>query len=183
MAKYKYTTEQDEWLKENVKSYVWETLAEKFFEKFGEKKNFRTLKTHCTSVLKCAPHLSGYEKGQRAYGTLLVGTERKAKNGYVYVKVSDERVSRNTKHKCWKAKSAVEWERLNSKKLPKGYAVSFLNGDKSDFSFDNLIALPLSCEGKLGMFKKNGMTQKTNKIYALTEYHNKILKEMVGEGE
>lgn len=38
MAKYKYTTEQDEWLKENVKSYVWETLAEKFFEKFGEKR-------------------------------------------------------------------------------------------------------------------------------------------------
>ena len=140
MAKYKYTAEQDEWLIKNAPCFVWEKLAEQFYQKFGVMKNFRTIKTHCTAILKSAPHLSGYEKGQRAYGTLLVGAERKAKNGYVYVKVSDERVSRSTKHKCWKAKSVVEWERLNNKKLPKGYAVSFLNGDKSDFSFDNLIA-------------------------------------------
>ena len=178
MAKYKYTAEQDEWLRKNAEKYLWRVLAEKFFENFGEEKNFRTLKSHCTSTLKCAPHLNGYEKGQKGPGTLPIGSEREAKNGYIYVKISDERISRKNKHKCWRAKSTVEWEKQNNRKLPKGYTVSFLNGNKKDFSRENLIALPLSVEGKLGMFKKQEMPQKINKVYALTEYYCEILKEI-----
>ena len=49
MAKYKYTAEQDEWLRKNAEKYLWRVLAEKFFENFGEEKNFRTL-MYCSMI-------------------------------------------------------------------------------------------------------------------------------------
>lgn len=81
MAKYKYTAEQNKWLTENAPLFVWERLAEEFEKEFGVHKNYRTLKTHCTVILKCAPHLNGYGKGQRNCKTLPLGSDTQTNLG------------------------------------------------------------------------------------------------------
>ena len=182
MAKFKYTEEQDEWLKENAKRFVWVDLAEEFNKRFGINKNFRTLKTHCNSVLKCSPQLCGHEKGQNVWNKRPIRSEYTAPNGYTYVKISDNPVTRNTKHRTavnWKAKQVLVWEKHNKRNLPVGFAVSFLDGDKTNFDINNLIALPISTEGKLGMFKQNCMPTQINKIFALSQYQNDILHEIL----
>lgn len=180
MGKYKYTAEQDEWLKENAKHFIWSDLSEEFYKKFGVLKNFRTLKTHCNTVLKCSPHLNGYEKGQIVHNTCKVGYEYTSPSGYIYVKTSDIPITRSTKKRTnvnWKAKHIIEWENHN-KKLPKGFTVSFLDGDKTNFDINNLIALPVSAAGKLAMFKKKGMPAQVNKIYGLLKYEDEIINKI-----
>lgn len=178
MAKYKYTAEQDKWLIENAPLFVWERLAEKFEKEFGVHKNYRTLKAHCTAILKCAPYLNGHEKGQRNCKTLPLGSEYTDKFGFTVVKVSDRPISRKDRGKNWISKGKVMWEKHNGKRLPNGFAVCFVNGNNQDFSAENLLAVPLSVEGKLGNFKKEKLSAQMNKVYALNEYCNKLLKEI-----
>ena len=185
MAKSKYTEEQDNWLKENAKRFIWVDLAEEFYKQFGVRKNFRTLKAHCNKVLKCSPHLNGYEKGQNVWNKRPIGSEYTAPNGYTYVKISAKPITRNTKHRTavnWKAKQVLEWEKHNKRNLPVGFTVSFLDGDKTNFDINNLIALPISIEGKLGMFKQNGMPPQINKVFALSQYQDDILLKIMENG-
>lgn len=181
MGKYKYTAEQDEWLKENAKHFIWSDLSEEFYKKFGIVKKFRTLKSHCNNTLKCSPHLNGYEKGRVIYNTRPLGSEYVTPNGYTYVKISDKPITRNTKGRSsvnWKAKHIIEWEKYNKKQLPEGFTVSFLDGDKTNFDIDNLIALPVSVEAKLGNFKRKKLPVQANKIYGLMQYENEVINKI-----
>lgn len=73
------------------------------------------------------------------------------------------------------------WEKHNDKRLPNGFAVCFVNGNNQDFSAENLLAVPLSVEGKLGNFKKEKLSAQMNKVYALNEYCNEIMKGYVND--
>ena len=66
--------------------------------------------------------------------------------------------------------------------LPVGFTVSFLDGDKTNFDINNLIALPISIEGKLGMFKQNDMPPQINKVFALSQYQDDILLKIMENG-
>ncbi len=46
---------------------------------------------------------------------------------------------------------------------------------------ENLLAVPLSVEGKLGNFKKEKLSAQMNKVYALNEYCNEIMKGYVND--
>ena len=179
MAKYKYTEEQNQWLIENAPFFTWVELARKFYEKFGVEKNFRTLKGHCYSTLNVVPHLNGYQKGQKGPNWQPIGCEYTTPNGYVYVKVSDIPITRNTKNRTginWKPKQVIVWEEHNKKTLPKGYTVSFVDGDKTNYDISNLIALPRRPQGKLSTFMRdNNVSPQINKIYGLLQYENEII--------
>lgn len=69
-----------------------------------------------------------FKKGHLPWTVLPIGTER-MKHGFVYVKVADPNI--------WKRKQIVVWEKYNGP-VPKGHCVIFLNGDRNDFSIENL---------------------------------------------
>lgn len=62
-----------------------------------------------------------------------IGTERLSKDGYLERKVNDDLPLQAR----WRAVHLIEWEKANGP-LPKGFAVCFVNGDKTDRRLENL---------------------------------------------
>ena len=64
-----------------------------------------------------------------------VGTEKKLSDGYIWVKVDDQP---NVKKQVnWKQKQRLIWEQANGP-IPDGMFVTFLDGNRENFSLDNL---------------------------------------------
>lgn len=78
-----------------------------------------------------------FRKGERRGVAVLVykaiGTERVSKDGYLERKVNDDLPLQRR----WRAVHLIEWEKANGP-LPRGFAVSFVNGDKTDRRLENL---------------------------------------------
>jgi hypothetical protein len=75
-----------------------------------------------------------FKKGQRTQTWQPIGTEVTRKDGYIWLKVSDDaRPARRN----WKSKHQATWEREHGP-LPPGHVVVFRNGDKRNFANDNL---------------------------------------------
>ena len=73
---------------------------------------------------------SWFKKGNVPKNHKPVGSERiDPKNGYVYVKVAEPQK--------WKMKHRIVWENAYGP-IPKDHVVVFLDGDKTNFSLDNL---------------------------------------------
>lgn len=66
---------------------------------------------------------------------------------YEYVKVAEH----GSFYKAWKRKQVVVWERIHGP-VPKGHCVIFLNGNRRDYSTDNLACVSNAILGKM----KNG---------------------------
>lgn len=62
-----------------------------------------------------------------------IGTERLSKEGYLERKVNDDLPLQ----KRWRAVHLIVWEEANGP-IPKGHAIAFLNGDKTDIGLHNL---------------------------------------------
>lgn len=77
-----------------------------------------------------------FRKGVRQGIAVLVykpiGTERISKDGYLERKVNDDLPLQRR----WRAVHLIEWEKANGP-LPRGFAVSFVNGDKTDRRLEN----------------------------------------------
>lgn len=76
---------------------------------------------------------TSFKKGQPARNHKPVGTERIDRDGYVIVKVQDD----GPWHKRWRPKHKVEWEKVHGK-IPKGYVLIFLDGNKRNITMENL---------------------------------------------
>ncbi|CAB4192264.1 HNH nuclease [uncultured Caudovirales phage] len=63
-----------------------------------------------------------------------IGAERISKDGYRERKINDD-MPRQAR---WRAVHLVEWEAVHGR-VPKGYALTFQNGDKRDIRLDNLV--------------------------------------------
>lgn len=78
-----------------------------------------------------------FKKGQRSGVAVTlykpIGTERISKDGYLERKINDDFPA----NRRWRAVHLLVWEAAHGP-LPKGHAVAFLNGDKSDIRLDNL---------------------------------------------
>lgn len=75
-----------------------------------------------------------------------VGSERDTGKGYVLVKVREKPTRPGSKDN-WKMKHVLAWERYHGKKLPQGHEVLFANRDHSDYSEENLVAVPKEVVG------------------------------------
>jgi hypothetical protein len=71
-----------------------------------------------------------FKKGHKPQNYSPVGSERVNVDGYVEIKTGEP--------STWRLKHQVVWEKYKGK-IPKGYAVIFGDGDKSNLSIDNLI--------------------------------------------
>lgn len=84
-----------------------------------------------------------FGKGNRPKNWSPVGTERRRKgcDEYVYVKVAEPNV--------WEQKQRVVWRQIHGD-IPEGMMVSFLDGDRTNFSPENLFLITNQENGHLG---------------------------------
>lgn len=76
-----------------------------------------------------------FSKGHRPSNELPIGAQIYSHDGYLMQKISDDlRVSKKFR---WKPVHHIVWEQVNGP-IPDGHVVIFLDGNKSNFSIDNL---------------------------------------------
>lgn len=73
---------------------------------------------------------TSFKKGNVPKNTLPIGSERTNYNGYILIKT-------RTSPGKWEYKHHLEWEKHNGK-VPKGYSLIFLDGDKTNTDISNL---------------------------------------------
>lgn len=97
-------------------------------------------------------NVTSFKKGQRPVNYRPVGSEITNRAGYVEIKVADPNV--------WKLKHRWLWEQHNGP-VPKGYALIFADGDKSNIAVDNLIMVS---KAQLVRLNQNGLIQDSKEL-------------------
>jgi hypothetical protein len=98
---------------------------------------------------------------------MAVGTERRAPNGYWYVKTED---------RGWVLKHWLEWEKHNGRQVDNTKEqIRFANGKKEDFSKENLVCVP---KGKVRIRQRlAALYAQRDDVKAQIEYYEKKLAE------
>lgn len=78
-----------------------------------------------------------FKKGQNGWNWRPVGSQRLV-DGYLYTKVSDRRRVPWTRN--WKPTHVLLWEKHHGR-VPRGHALAFRNGDRTDIRLENLALL------------------------------------------
>ena len=82
---------------------------------------------------------TSFKKGNVPHTLLPIGSESVTRDGYTIVKVSNK----GKRNDCWRPKQRLVWEKHYGP-VPDGHAVVFGDGDKTNFSLDNLILVSRS---------------------------------------
>lgn len=158
-----YTKEMDEFLKENVKGISLKDLTAKFNEQFNLNKDEQSIanrkfrlglhsgvnigqyskgRSPTNKGKKWSEYMSEegqkkslqtcFKKGNVPHNCVKVGSEALVKGGFVKVKIAEPNKR--------KLKQRLIYEQHYGE-IPKGYVVTFLNGDKHDFRIENLMLI------------------------------------------
>jgi len=162
MKRYRYSQEQIQFLRDNVKGISLKQLTERFNKCFGT-----NLSEHAIAMQKAKyglksgivggrfekgsiPHNKGkkmsreqyqacsktmFKPGNKPKNTDPIGTEKLLVDGYVWVKVNDK--PKVPKRENWKQKHKLLWEREYGP-VPKDSVVIFKDGDPTHVELDNL---------------------------------------------
>lgn len=101
-----------------------------------------------------------FKRGVMPHNYLPVGSERVSRDGYIEVKVADPRT--------WRAKHRIIWEAANGP-IPKGYAVIFMDQDKTNLALDNLRLISrkyLAVVNKMGLLSQSAELTETGLLVA-----------------
>lgn len=187
-----YTEEQVEYLREISPTRKSKDIAKKFNERFGldltVRKVSETRNRH--KIPSKFSHLNSgeggvFQKGQQSWNKdktgymganrtsfkegcippnrVPIGTERKSKDGYLEIKVTDGKGNKN-----WKAKHRLIWENHNGD-IPDRHVIIFGDRDIRNFDIDNLLSISRK---QLVRLNKGNMIQKDT---ALTKAAIKIV--------
>lgn len=126
-----YSEELVQFIEENRLKYTVDKLCEKIYKKFGKEITVKALRKYFYR------HNLNYKKQLcRRWNCVIskpIGSESNPdKNGLVRIKISE---------KQWVYKQRYIYEQHHGK-IPKGYKVVFLNGDKTDYDINNLAIAP-----------------------------------------
>ncbi|WP_320130281.1 HNH endonuclease signature motif containing protein [uncultured Sphaerochaeta sp.] len=95
-----------------------------------------------------------YPKGHSPHNTLPIGTEILRPDGYTWVKISGKNQ--------WRQKHRILFETYHGSKIPAGKCVTFLDGDRQNFTMENLALISKDENkylNKMGLrFKDKNMT-------------------------
>ncbi|MDU4326945.1 MAG: HNH endonuclease signature motif containing protein [Clostridium celatum] len=149
---HKFTEEQGRFIREECIGITSFELTKLFNEKFNTelgvnqirayKKNHKIRSGLNTTFKKgdepfnkgtkgiCKPNKTSFKKGNTPYNTLPVGSEAIRDDGYIQVKIAEPNK--------WELKQRLIYEQYKGK-IPKGYKVLFGDGNKRNFSIENLI--------------------------------------------
>ncbi|MBF7019236.1 HNH endonuclease [Staphylococcus sp. 18_1_E_LY] len=156
---HRWTDEEKEFLKQNVEGTPIHELTKMFNAEFNTDLRYeqvrgtvKRMKLRCGVTTQFKKGHITWNKGVPIYNKkcektqfkkghvpktyLPVGAVRINKDGYKMIKVSDEGGYSDR----WKLKHRVMWERENGK-IPHGYNLMFLDGNKLNDSMDNLILI------------------------------------------
>lgn len=167
---HKYTEEQADFIKNNIKGIKSNDLTKMFNNKFGLSLKVTQIrafiKNHnlksgldCRFKVGAIPFNKGkkglggwkpteFRKGHLPHNYIPVGSERIDGDGYTQIKIADPNK--------WKGKHILIWEKHNGP-VPKGYAVIFGDGNKNNLELDNLI---LVSRQQLLILNRNKLIQK-----------------------
>lgn len=163
---HRYTKDQVDFLKNNVKGRSRKELRELFNNEFKLQLSLNQiiafiknnkLKNGLDARFKSGniPFNKGkkgfggheptqFKKGNRPHNYKPIGTER-IRSGYVDVKIAAPNI--------WRAKHLVVWEEANGP-VPKGHVVMFGDGNRRNFSLDNLLLIK---KGQLTMLNRKSI--------------------------
>lgn len=151
-----YTKEEGEFIRSFAKGRLKTEIQEEFFKRFGWEITMEQLtaymKNHkITSGIDAkfkkgyippnkgvkGPWYPGAEKtwfksGELPHNYRPVGSERICADGYIDIKVAEKK---------WRRKHIVNWEEHHKMKVPKGYCVIFLDGNKLNTDIENLMLI------------------------------------------
>lgn len=89
-----------------------------------------------------------FKKGMKPHTWQPIGTERFSKDGYLQRKVADT----GEKLKDWVYVHIFLWQEHHKKDLPKGHAIVFKDGDKTNIVIENL-----ECLSRAELMKRNSV--------------------------
>lgn len=189
-AQHKYTDEQLDFIRGNIKKMTWKELTKLFNKTYGTNLSYKALmsagKRHGIKTGRVSQFQKGHEPwnkglkginfggketqfkpGHRPHTWLPIGSERITKDGYVEVKVRDIRGGQY--YKNWKGKHVLIWEQYHGRPVPPGHAVIFADGNKRNFDPDNLLLVSraqLVRMNQLGLVKNDVRLTRTGIIIA-----------------
>lgn len=151
---HQYTAAQLAWLRANVPGRPWREVSDLFNHHFGLAIKWPSVWAVCKRRgisngrdsrfvpgqepwNKGVPGSTGwsptrFQPGSRPHNHVPVGTERD-NEGYIEVKVAEPHV--------WCSKARLEWEAHHGRPVPDKHVVKFLDGDRRNFSPDNLVLI------------------------------------------
>ena len=181
----KYTEEHIEFIRQNVEGRFYSELRDMFNKRFkmslsvptirelvyrhGLKNNMqsetRFKKGHTPwhkgmKGLKFSDGRTCFKKGRKPYNIAPVGTEVLEVDGYTKKKIAEPDV--------WVHKHRIIWEEANGK-IPDGYVIIFLDGNKQNMKLDNLMLVSrrqTAVMAKKGLYSKDPDVTRTGAIVA-----------------
>ena len=133
------------WLKVNVPGRPWKEVFELFQKEFPDF-------VWTVDAMKNACYQRNIRNGilvspesKKYWFKKPLGSEFKIK-GYVMVKVKMD----GSRYDKWKPKQVHIWEQHNGP-LPKGYIITFIDGDKSNLNINNLACIKKSVNGAMNI--------------------------------
>lgn len=173
-AKRIFTDEQVEFIRENIRDMSTRDCANAFSEFFNEPLGQTELRRVMTR--------NGIQASRKRNDFSPIGTERYSdyyqcimvKVGEYRCQKGECRTERNYKRNLnWKLKQNLIWEQTNGKELPWRWVVVFLDGDRMNYSPENLYAVPLNVAGtieRMRMHSENADIYKTALIWGELYY-------------
>ena len=172
---YRYSKEEDEWIRENIKKYTFPDLAKEYNKRFNRNVHWYAMRDRAQLLgLKSGSPIA---KGYRSGTFLPIGSERIDTEGRVMIKVSDIPTTRQTKdHNLnWRFKSRWVWEQHYGQ-IPAGHSIIHLDGDSTNCDISNLECAPLSVQGYVAAGKINQATPQLKKCAIKMKTLEKILE-------
>ncbi|MEG0416414.1 MAG: HNH endonuclease signature motif containing protein [Erysipelothrix sp.] len=97
--------------------------------------------------------MTQFKPGQRPQTWVPIGTEVWRKDGYLWVKMWDDK---KPARKNWVQKHRLIWEEVHGE-IPEGYQVMFADQDRTNLNLDNLILVTLA---EKAVMSRNGLFYK-----------------------
>lgn len=147
-----YTEEQDKWLRNNITRFSnYDNLSVEFNKLFNTNKSGRGVQSHCVRYLNIISGRQAFKKGFETWNRKDIGHEYlNTSNGYTYVKINDTGI----KNKDFISKQVYLYKQYHGEdSIKRGNIIVFLNGDKSDFSTENLYQIPRKINAVMNNYK------------------------------
>lgn len=189
--KHKYTTEQIQFITDNIKDRSYQKLTDMFNEQFGTNIKAQNLTTaawrrglrnerDCRFNKGWEPtqfkkgHVP-FNKGKKGTGGWEPTHFKKGHKPWNYRPVGSERINADgyveikvADPRTWKAKHVLLWEKANGP-VPKGHVVIFADGNQQNITLDNLLLISrreLVVMNKRGLIANNSELTKTGVMVA-----------------
>lgn len=133
------TQEENDWLIENVDKYTYNELTNEYNKIFQKDVSRSALESYTKRTL----NLQKEDPNKFVSVPNPVGYTKKI-NGYTYVRVKEldyDLPSKNRGQSTFMPLAKVIWENYYGKKVPDDCQITFLNGNKDDFSIENLYCI------------------------------------------